>query len=134
MEPSCPTSEPDTGGTRVTVTVTGTNFLTGATVNFGTVPATKVTLTSPTSLTTASPFGTGMFDVTVITTGGTSIPTTVDKFTYLVAPPPAGNNDLSVQLSSPLFAARAPSVTVTVTNHRSYGGWADKDHRAALRG
>lgn len=111
-----PASGAAAGGTAVTIT--GTGFLPVATVLFGAVPAGSVTVTSPTSLTATSPAGTGAVNVTVTTTDGTSAVSAAGQFTYLAAPPAAGNNaDLSVQLSSPLFAARAPSVTVTVTNH-----------------
>ncbi len=65
-----PNSGPSTGGTALTVT--GTNFTTGATVKFGTTAATGVTVTSATSLTATSPAGSGTVDVTVSTGAGTS--------------------------------------------------------------
>ncbi len=53
-----------TGGT--SVTLTGTNFVNGATVLFGAVPATLVTFNDPTSLTAVTPAqGAGVVDVTV---------------------------------------------------------------------
>src|ERR1039458_9320636 len=50
-----PTSGPAAGGT--TVTVTGTNFVTGVTVSFGATAVTAVTLNSAISLTATSPAG-----------------------------------------------------------------------------
>jgi YVTN family beta-propeller protein len=68
------------GGT--SVTVTGTNFLSGATVSFGSSPATNVTVDSSTEVTCTSPTGTGTVDVTVTTPGGTSSTGSADEFTY----------------------------------------------------
>ena len=76
-----PTSGPAAGGT--TVTVTGTNFVAGATVSFGGTAATAVTVNSATSLTATSPAGSGTVNLTVPTSGGTSTTSTADQFTYL---------------------------------------------------
>ncbi len=74
-----PTSGPIAGGT--SVTVTGTNFVAGATVSFGSNAGTSVVVTSPTSLTVNSPAGSaGLVNVTVHNPDGTSTQT-VD-FTY----------------------------------------------------
>ena len=55
------------------VTVTGTNFVAGATVAFGGTAATGVVVVSPTSITCLSPaHPAGVVDVTVTTTAGTS--------------------------------------------------------------
>ena len=48
-----PTSGPINGGT--TVTLTGTNFIPGATVAFGSLAATSVTFVSSTSVTAVTP-------------------------------------------------------------------------------
>ena len=65
-----PTTGPAAGGTLVTITGTG---FTGATaVDFGTTPATNLTVVSDTTITVDSPPGTGTVDVTVTTPGGTS--------------------------------------------------------------
>jgi hypothetical protein len=66
-----PTSGPAAGGT--TVTVTGTNFLSGAAVNFGSVPASSVSI-SATELSVSSPPLTAgaLYDVTVVNPGGSS--------------------------------------------------------------
>lgn len=76
-----PTSGPTTGGT--TVTITGTN-LTGATVKFGSIDATNVTVKSATEITATAPAGTaGKVDITVTTAGGTSTISSADEFTYI---------------------------------------------------
>src|SRR5439155_23469802 len=74
-----PTSGPSGGGT--SVTITGTNFITGATVNFGTTAATSVLVISPTSITAVSPatLTPGQIDVLAITSGGTSSVVTGDQ-------------------------------------------------------
>ena len=62
-----PTAGPLGGGTLVTITGTG---FTGATaVDFGTTPATDLTVVSDTTITADSPAGTGTVDVTVTTPG-----------------------------------------------------------------
>ncbi len=79
-----PTSGPTTGGTAVTIT--GTNFVSGATVDFGTVAATNVTVVSATSITATSPAAeTGTVDVTVSENGLTSGKVSADQFTYEAA-------------------------------------------------
>jgi hypothetical protein len=81
---------PVAGGT--SVTVDGTGFVDGSTtVDFGTTPATDVTVTSPTELTATSPVGAaGSVDVTVSVTGaGTSAVGSVDLFAY--GPPTVTN-------------------------------------------
>ncbi len=77
-----PTSGPTAGGT--SVTITGTNFTSGATVEFGSTAATSVTYTSSTSLTATSPAeSAGTVDITVTTAGGTSATSSADQFTYM---------------------------------------------------
>jgi len=79
-----PSSGPATGGT--TVTVTGSGFVPGASVDFGTVAASDVTVDSATQLTALSPPNlTGAVDVTVTTPGGTSPTSSADLFTYEAA-------------------------------------------------
>ena len=81
-----PTGGPIGGGTSVTITGTG---LTGATlVKFGTtVPAYFVVemIDGITIITTESPPGTGVVDVTVTTPSGTSGTSLADRFTYVGA-------------------------------------------------
>jgi hypothetical protein len=68
------------GGTAVTIT--GTGFTSGSTVEFGDVPARAVTVSSTTSITATSPPGSGPVQVTVTTPGGTSAATAGSLFTY----------------------------------------------------
>ncbi|MCL4442751.1 MAG: IPT/TIG domain-containing protein [Actinobacteria bacterium] len=76
-----PTSGPTAGGT--SVTITGTNFTSSATVDFGSTAATSVTYNSATSLTATSPAeSAGTVDVTVTTVGDTSATSSADQFTY----------------------------------------------------
>jgi hypothetical protein len=65
------------------VTITGTNFTSPATVNFGTAAATNVTVVSPTEITANSPAaGAGVVDVTVTTGVGTSFTSPSDHFSF----------------------------------------------------
>jgi hypothetical protein len=96
-----PASGPHSGGT--VVTITGTNFIPGYTavnfggtaVNFGgTAPTMDFYNINETSITMASPGGTGTVNITVTTTygtfgGGTSATSPADQFTYIAAPTPA---------------------------------------------
>jgi hypothetical protein len=75
-----PVTGPTAGGE--TVTITGTGFTAATGVNFGTVAATALTITSDTQLTVSSPAGTGMVNVTVTTLAGTSAVSAADQFTY----------------------------------------------------
>ncbi len=80
-----PSSGPATGGT--SVTITGTGFMPGSTVQFGTLPAAQVTVNSTTSITAVAPAGlAGMVHVTVITPDGASAISSADGFTYVATP------------------------------------------------
>lgn len=79
-----PTSGPAAGGT--SVTITGTGFVSGATVTIGGAAATGVVVNSATSITATTPAGTaGAKNVAVTTVGGTG--TGTGLFTYTSAPP-----------------------------------------------
>ena len=84
-----PVTGPITGGT--TVTIAGTNFVTGAgntTVSFGGTAAASVAVASSTQLTVTSPaHAAGAVDVRVTTAGGTSPVVAADQFTYASAMP-----------------------------------------------
>jgi hypothetical protein len=69
---SSPRSGPPAGG--VTVTLTGTHFVPGATVTFGAVPGTNVTFTSATSMTADAPTlpAATVNDILVTNTDGTA--------------------------------------------------------------
>ncbi|MEI9982788.1 MAG: IPT/TIG domain-containing protein [Aliidongia sp.] len=103
-----PTSGPTAGGT--SVTITGTNFDSSATVKFGNGSATGVSFVSATEVTATSPAGTGTVDVRVSTGAGTSATMANDHFTYLTAP--------TVSSVSPSSGPTAGgnSVTITGTN------------------
>jgi autotransporter-associated beta strand protein len=80
-----PTNGPAAGGT--SVWIIGTNFVNGATaVDFGTIPATSVTVVSSTWITAISPAGTGVVDVTAVTSAGTSAKSSADQFSYGAVP------------------------------------------------
>jgi hypothetical protein len=75
-----PDNGPDAG--RTVVTITGTGFVPGAVVSFGTTPAARATVNSSgTSLGVSAPAGAaGSVDVTVKTAAGTSAVSTADLF------------------------------------------------------
>ncbi|HEY3844012.1 MAG TPA: IPT/TIG domain-containing protein, partial [Acidimicrobiales bacterium] len=101
-----PTFGPAAGGT--SVTVTGTGFLSGATVRFGPTAATNVVVASPTTITATAPAGTaGAVNVTVITPGGTSATGTANQFTYDATPTVTG--------LSPASSLTTGGTSVTIT-------------------
>ena len=75
-----PTTGLPVGGTLVTIT--GTSFTGATAVDFGTTPATNLTVVNDTTITADSPAGTGTVDVTVTTPVGTSATSSADLFTY----------------------------------------------------
>jgi hypothetical protein len=79
-----PNAGPDTGGTQVTITGTGFVVAQPATVTFGGVAATNVTVTSSTTITATSPAGSKpIVDVQVTQASATSpINQPGDQFTY----------------------------------------------------
>lgn len=106
-----PTSGPTTGGT--TVTITGTNFTGATAVKFGTTAASSFTVNSPTQITATSPVGVaGAVDITVITAGGTSAVSSVDKFTYNTATNITVNS-IAGGLSTAITAAGGNLSTIT---------------------
>ncbi|MCI0342028.1 MAG: IPT/TIG domain-containing protein [Planctomycetales bacterium] len=125
-----PTSGPTAGGTAVTLT--GTGFLSGATVTIGGAAATTVTVVSATTITATSPAGTAGPANVVVTNVDSQSATLAGGFTY-VAPPalssitPTSGSSLGgtvVTLSGSSFQAGATvlfgsslatSVTVTGT-------------------
>ena len=76
-----PTSGLLAGGT--TITIAGSNFTSGATVQIGTKPATSIVVVSPTQITAETPAGNniGSFDVVVFNNDGKS-GTRTNGFTY----------------------------------------------------
>ncbi len=76
----------DGGPSGTPVTISGTGFYPGSTVDFGTTAAASVTYVSPYELTAVAPAGSGTVDVTVSTGEGTSATSPADQFAY-PAPP-----------------------------------------------
>jgi hypothetical protein len=91
------------------VTITGASFSGATAVDFGTTPATHVTVVSNTTITADSPTGNGVVDVTVTTPVGTSPTSAADLFTYLAAPAVTGLSPTNGPL------AGGTSVTITGT-------------------
>ncbi len=109
-----PNSGPASGGT--SVTVTGTNFVTGATVSFGGTGATNVTVVNGTSLTATTPaHAAGAVNVTV-TNPDTQSGTLPSGFTYTTAPIVTSVTPATGPVSG------GTSVTVTGTNFATTGG------------
>ncbi len=80
-----PTGGAPAGGN--TVVITGTNFTSGATVVFGTTPASPVTVNSATKITVTAPaHAAAAVDVKVTAAGGTSAVSAKDKYTYAGIP------------------------------------------------
>jgi hypothetical protein len=79
-----PNKGPEAGGT--SVTITGTNFNEAAAVEFGSIGATSFEVISATSITAVVPAGTGIVDVSVTTSGGTSATSAADEFSYVPVP------------------------------------------------
>ena len=106
-----PTSGPTAGGTLITIT--GTNFATGATVRIGGVAATGVTLVSSTQLRATSPAGTaGAKSVQVTNSNGQSA-TAAGQFTYTA---PAGGP--TITSVTPSSGPTAGGTTITINGQR----------------
>jgi hypothetical protein len=103
-------SGPIAGGT--SVSITGTGFVSGATVSFGNVPATSVTVSSATSIAATAPaHASGLVDVTV-TNPDSGTATLPQSFTYdgpTSLPPPRAN------LIAPASGVPGGGTSVTVT-------------------
>lgn len=104
-----PSTVPRSGGT--VVTITGSNFVPGATtVSFGSSAATSVSCSSTTNCTATSPAGTGTVSGRATTANGPSADTAADDFTYTAAPATACSNFAA----STHFAAGASPFSVDV--------------------
>ena len=100
-----PSSGSTAGGTPVTIT--GTNFATGATVTFGGTAATNVVVVSNTSITATTPAGNaGPVTVTVTSPGG-QIGNLTNGYTYVLGPNVTG--------VSPNYGPVAGGTAVTIT-------------------
>jgi hypothetical protein len=112
-----PSSGSTLGGTPVTIA--GTGFSAGASVSFGTSPASSVTVDSASAITATSPAGSGTVNVSVTTSSGTSATTAADLFTYIAPAPPALAEPLpkavSSAVSAPVLARTGNVATVSGT-------------------
>jgi hypothetical protein len=107
-----PTSGPTAGGTAVTIT--GTDFVSGATVTFGGTAATGVTVVNATTITATTPVhAAGAVDVTV-TNPDTKSGTFIDGYTY-VAPP-------TVTSVAPVSGLDTGGTAVTITGTNFVSG------------
>ncbi len=99
---------PGTGSTAggTGVTITGTNFVAGATVTFGGTAATNVVVASSTSITATTPTGSAGAATVTVTVSGQSGSLT-GGFTYVVTP--------TVTSISPNSGSTAGGTTVTIT-------------------
>ena len=105
-----PSTGPIGGGTGLTIT--GTNFVSGATVSFGGTAATAVTVASSTSITVAAPaHGAGTVDVVVTNPDGQNAKL-ANGYNYSAAEPNLG---LGVPYGDPNSASIAAGQTATYT-------------------
>ncbi len=108
-----PTSGPSTGGT--SVTLTGQNFLSGATVSFGGTPATSVVVASATQITASTPaHAPGAVNV-VVSNPGSQSATLANGFTF-VAPAPI------LTSISPTSGPSSGGTSVTLTGQNFLNG------------
>jgi DNA-binding beta-propeller fold protein YncE len=105
-----PASGSYAGGT--TVTITGSGLVEGAVVDFGSTPATGVTVNSASSMTAVSPAGSGSVNVTVSTYAGTSAASAGDVFSYSAAP----NTGPLISLPGPLVITVPPPILARTGN------------------
>jgi len=109
-----PTNGVASGGT--VVTVTGTNFVSGDTVTFGSTAGTGVTVNSSTNLTVTTPAGSaGAVNVTVTDTYSQSS-TLTNGFTYVLPPAPV------ITHLSPTNGYAAGGTVVTITGSNFVSG------------
>jgi subtilisin-like proprotein convertase family protein len=107
-----PSSGPSAGGS--TVTITGTSFLSPATVTFGSdnVPATNVQIVNPTTITAATPaHAAGTVDVKVTTNGASLTLTQAYTFGALSAVPPGRSGPASGPAPAPVPGGRSGPAT-----------------------
>lgn len=101
-----PNNVPAAGGS--TVSISGSGFAEGSSVDFGSTPARAVRVLSPTSIAAVSPPGSGAVDVRVLAGSGASASTPYDRVAYDPSPkgPWLGLNGNSVNYLGPvgLFA------------------------------
>src|SRR5208283_4716494 len=104
---------PTSGGT--VVTITGTNFQSGATVEFGSAAATGVTVNSATSISATTPADSAGAVTVTVNSGGQSA-TLPGGFTFSTASPP------SITSVSPSAGPTAGGTAVTITGTNFLAG------------
>jgi alpha-tubulin suppressor-like RCC1 family protein len=101
------------------VTITGTNLDGATTVEFGSQPAHKFTVSSETSITALTPVGgNGEVDVTVTTPTGTSETSAADRYTFVLGPTlgwgenegALGNDTFDLDSHVPVEVSEVPEV------------------------
>lgn len=102
-----PASGSTLGGTNVTIT--GTGFQSGATVRFGGVLATNVSVTNSTTITARTPAGSPGTVAVQVTNADTQSGSLSNAFAYQAAPPP------SITSLSPSSGTTGGGTTVTIT-------------------
>jgi hypothetical protein len=108
-----PAAGPTAGG--ATITVSGTDFVAGATVTVGGVAATNVTVVSPTQITATTPaHAQALVDVVVSTGGGASPVSAADRYQYEALP--------SLLSVSPNAGPLAGGTTITITGSNFFAG------------
>jgi IPT/TIG domain. len=108
-----PATGPTTGGTLITIT--GTGFLTGATVKIGALPATDVTVVSATSITARTPLGPATEQLStdvVVTNPDATKATATGAFTYSV--PALTVISVTPNTTVPIGTSGAGPVVVTI--------------------
>jgi phosphatidylserine/phosphatidylglycerophosphate/cardiolipin synthase-like enzyme len=106
-----PATGPATGGTAVTIT--GTNFAPGSTVSFGLVPATKVVVVNPTTITCVTPMhAAGNAEVMVLGPAG-DVARLPNGFNFVA--PPAPSNAPRINLVHPGMGTQNGGTIVTIT-------------------
>lgn len=110
------TSGTSAGGT--SITITGSNFLAGATVTVGGAACTSVTVVSATSITCTTPAGTAGAQDVVVTNTDTQVATLSSGFTYIAAPStPAtpdvdGSSDSGASATDNITSDNTPTISV----------------------
>jgi Pro-kumamolisin, activation domain/IPT/TIG domain len=108
-----------------TLTITGSGFAAGASVELGATAAANVAVSDSRTLTATVPAGSGSVDVTVTTAGGTSATVAADRFTYAptetIAEPASGasytqDQPVLAAFSCAASAAAAPACDGTVAS------------------
>ena len=108
-----PTSGTTSGGTAVTIT--GTGFLTGATVSLGGTAATGVTVVNATSITANTPPHAAGAVAVMVTNADSQSATMNSAYTYVAPPPPPPIPAPTVTSISPTSGSTNGGNTVTIT-------------------